>query len=63
MWVTLAVVREPLEIESWNFTCGLTMLMKGPFDSFSLHLELQSCIPFLKLCFNFPIVMLILGVQ
>ena len=22
LWVTLALVREPLEIESWNFTCN-----------------------------------------
>ena len=36
------------EIESWNFTCGLTMLLKGSFDSFSLHLELQSYIPLFK---------------
>ena len=40
--VTLALVQEPLKIESWNITCGLTMLIKGPFYSFSLHLELQS---------------------
>ena len=38
---------------SWNFTCGLTMLMKGPLDSFSLHLELQSNIPLFKALFYF----------
>ena len=43
--------------------CGLTMLMKGPFYSFSLQLELQSYTPLLKLGFNVPIVTLILGVQ
>ena len=26
VWGLLALVREPLEIESWNFTCGLTFL-------------------------------------
>ena len=48
-----ALVREPLKIESWNFTCGITMLMKGQFDSFSLHFELQSCIPLFKALFLF----------
>ena len=43
--------------------CGLTMLMKGTFYSFSLHLELQSLTPLLNFCFNVPIVMLFWGVE
>ena len=35
------------------------MLMKGPFDSLSLHLKLQNYAPLFKV----PIVLLILSVQ
>ena len=28
-----------VDLSTYCFTCGLTMLMNWPFDSFSLHLE------------------------